>query len=139
MCCLHGATTSTTSSLRDVALAFAWRSTRIGAEEVLHTLTVLLEMVPEGRNHPEPVVNNQQYPFSAGVDNDRSRSENEDSVETKISNSDDDRIGARKTSHDLAVPFRHSPKQLHFSGGKTNNMTVNSSFLQYHHRSKSTW
>ena len=96
MCCLHGATTSTTSSLRDVALAFAWRSTRIGAEEVLHTLTVLLEMVPEGRNRPEPVVNNQKYPFSSGVDDDRSRSKDEDSVETKISNSDDDRVGARK-------------------------------------------
>ena len=53
-------------------------------------------MVPECRNRPEPVVNNQQYPFSSGVDDDRSRSKDEDSVETKISNSDDDRVGARK-------------------------------------------
>ena len=36
------------------------------------------------------------HPFSSGVDDDRSRSEDEDSVETKISNSDDDRVGARK-------------------------------------------
>ena len=53
-------------------------------------------MVPECRNRLEPVVNNQQYPFSSGVDDDRSRSKGEDSVETKISNSDDDRVGARK-------------------------------------------
>ena len=32
----------------------------------------------------------------SGVDDDRSRSKDEDSVETKISNSDDDRVGARK-------------------------------------------
>ena len=59
-------------------------------------------MVPECRNRLEPVVNNQQYPFSSGVDDDRSRSKNVDSVETKISNSDDDRVGARKDLHDLA-------------------------------------
>ena len=58
-------------------------------------------MVPECRNRLEPVVNNQQHPFSSGVDDDRSRSKIEDSVATKISNSDDDRVGARK---DLARP-----------------------------------
>ena len=35
--------------------------------------------------------------------------------------------------------FDIHPKQLHFSGGKTSDMNVNSLFLQYHCSSKSTW
>ena len=141
MCCLHGATTSTTSSLRDVALAFAWRSTRIGAEEVLHTLTELLEMVPGQkaeivRNPWSTISSIHSAPVSIMT-----------GVAWKMRTLRKQRFQIamtivlvrgrpRMTSQYL---FDIHPKQLHFSRGKTSNMTVNSLFLQYHHRSKSTW
>ncbi len=43
-----------------------------------------------------PGYQNRLEPFSSGVADDRSHSKDEDSMETKISNSDHDRVSARK-------------------------------------------